>query len=144
MSCHHQAHRHHRFWIGSTLLGIAACVAIASLETSSQSYAASQPALPSASASVAIKVQDPAIELADWNVVSCNSTHPVLCIYTNRGLASRIEQELATIDRTSIAEQDPVTTEEPEEHSDRFSDTAALKRKIQFLTRLKTWLDTIP
>lgn len=148
MSCH-QAHRyqarcHYRFWIGATLLGVAACVSIASPQAFSKSYTASQSALPSAPGSVAIKAQDPAIEPADWNVMSCNSTHPVLCIYTNRGLASHIEQGLAATDRTKAAETAETTeTTETAEQSHHFSDTAALKRKIRFLTRLKALLDTV-
>lgn len=119
--------------VGLALLSLAACAPIASLP------ALSQPD-PSTFQTNPVVLHSEATIAADGQILSCNPTHPVLCIYANRSWVSQLEQELWAIDNPTAPQSDlePEAALPPQQ---RVTDAAHLSRRIRLLTRLKTWLD---
>lgn len=148
MSCGHLR-------IVSTLLGVAVCAPIAALPALSQPRAIVSStvssllssALTSVPNSAAVNVPDVAPEAAidpeTGKFMSCRSTDPVFCIYANRNLVSHLQQEVwATVPSTE-PQQVLSESEEMANSSHRLASSAALGRKIRFLTQLKIWLDAV-
>lgn len=129
-----------------------------------QAFSSSQTILLSAlpSEPTAINDMEPTETIVSppWSIISCKKTHPVSCIYSNRGLVSHleqefveqkfVEQELSTLDRPSERPAARQTSDSPPEQNQEVINTSHqsvdindINRQIRILTQLKNWLDTI-
>lgn len=145
-----------RFWIVSTLLGVAACAPFASLPAFSQPRATAPAPLSQSNLSgfnlsesnlsesnpVAVEMPQMAIDSNSERIVSCSSSYPVFCIYLNRNLVSHLEKEVWATSDSTAPQPDLEENVEPS-NPPRRPTTAALGRKIRLLTQLKTWLDAL-
>lgn len=147
LSCHQ-----HRPLIAFSL----AVITLAALTSTSsfQPSASSQTILPSASPpepNATGMVQAETIVPPAWSILPCEKTHPVSCLYSNRGLVSHLEQEFVEQERSVVDR--PTVRLTSEQSLQQNQATAAtleqpvniddISRKIRILIHLKNWLDTI-
>jgi len=153
----------YRPWIAFSLLvvTIAAYASTSPFQALSSSQAIVLPALPTEPDATTNhvttnkvqtdEVQTEAIVPPAWNITPCDKSHPVACLYSNRGLVSHleqefVEQEFSTPDRSVVSR----TSENSLEQNQEITNTTAqpididdVGRKIRVLIQLKTWVDTI-